>query len=119
MEPTTSRIGRARWADAYRWRTLAEAGARLAFASDWPVSDVSVLRGIRAAVTRQPWAEGLQDERIGLMATLAAYTIGGAYAEHTDDRKGMLRKGYLADLVLLSGDIEAVAPDAIDSLTLR
>ncbi|MGB5559706.1 MAG: amidohydrolase [Paracoccaceae bacterium] len=116
MEPTTSRIGRARWADAYRWRTLAEAGARLAFASDWPVSDVSVLRGIRAAVTRQPWAEGLQDERIGLMATLAAYTIGGAYAEHMDDRKGMLRKGYLADLVLLSGDIEAVAPDAIDQL---
>ncbi len=115
-EPTRTRIGRARWADAYRWRTLAEAGAKLAFASDWPVSDVSVLRGIKAAVTRQPWADGLQDERIGLMSTLAAYTVGGAYAEHTEDRKGMLRNGYLADLVLLNGDIEAVAPEDIDGL---
>ncbi len=116
MQPTTSRIGRARWGDAYRWRTLAEAGARLAFASDWPVSDVSVLRGIRAAMTRQPWSEDLQDERIGLMATLEAYTLGGAYAEHSEDRKGMLRSGYLADLVLLSGDIEAVPPEEIDRL---
>ncbi len=118
MEPTTSRIGRKRWADAYRCRTLAEAGARLAFASDWPVADVSVLRGINAAVTRKPWADGLQDESVGLMDALAAYTIGGAHAEHTDDRKGMLRKGYLADLVLLSGDIEAAAPEEIDQLEI-
>ena len=116
LEPTRSKIPRARWPDAYRCRTLAKAGARLAFASDWPVADVSVLRSIKAAVTRTPWTPDMQDESVGLMQALEAYTLGGAYAEHKDDRKGMLREGYLADLVLLTGDIEAVAADQIDSL---
>ena len=68
------------------------------------------MRGISAALCREPWAEGLPDHRIGLMPTLAAYTSGGAYGEHMDHRKGLVRQGYLGDLVLLSGDIEAVAP---------
>ena len=55
LHPTVEIIGRDRWADAYPWRTLAEAGAPLVFASDWPVADVSVLRGIKAAATRRPW----------------------------------------------------------------
>jgi predicted amidohydrolase YtcJ len=118
MEPTVSKIGRARWADAYRWRTLVEAGAPIAFASDWPVSDISPLRGIKAAVTRKPWVEGLQDERIGLMATLAAYTRGGAFAAHADGVKGVLKPGHFADMVLLTGDIEAVSPERIDALDI-
>jgi predicted amidohydrolase YtcJ len=79
LQPTLDRIGRARWRDAYLWRTLADAGAPLAFASDWPVTDVSVLRGIQAALTRAPY-DGAADERVGLMETLHAYTAGGAWA---------------------------------------
>ena len=116
LEPTLAKIGRSRWGDTYRWRTLNGAGAALAFASDWPVSDVSVLRGIKAAMTRAPWTADLQDERVGLMATLTAYTVGGAHAEHTDDRKGVVKPGYLADLVLLTGDIETTEPNDIDAL---
>ena len=41
------------------------------------------------------------------MEAIAGYTVEGAYAEFTEDRKGMLKPGYLADLVVLSGDIEA------------
>lgn len=115
-EPTLSRIGRARWPDAYRCASLAAAGARLAFASDWPVSDVNPLRGIAAALTRQPWEPGMADERLPLMEVLAAYTRGGAVAEHTEGRKGMLRAGMLADLVLLDGDIEAATPEAIGAM---
>ena len=119
MEPTVTLIGRDRWQDAYRWRTLTEAGSPIAFASDWPVSDISPLRGIKAALSRSPWAEGLQDERIGLMPTLAAYTLGGAFASHSDKVAGMLRAGMVADMVLLSGDIEATAPDKISSLAVE
>jgi predicted amidohydrolase YtcJ len=115
LEPTLSQFPRHRIADAYRWRTL---DAPLAFASDWPVSDVAVLRGIKAALCRQPLAEGLPDERIGLLATLAAYTRNGAWASHTEHRRGMLRAGLLADLVLLSGDIEATPPEGIDQLSV-
>ena len=115
--PTLDKIGRARWRDAYLTRTLKDAGARIVFASDWPVADVNPLRSIQAAVTRQAY-EGAQDETVSLHDALAAYTIGGAYAEHSEDRKGMLRPGYLADLVILSGDIEAVPLNQIATLSV-
>lgn len=107
-----------RRADAYPCARLAAAGVPLVFASDWPVADVSALRGIKAAVTRAPFAPDCPDERVGLHDALAAWTRGGAFAEGTEDRKGMLRPGFLADLTLLSGDIEAVAPEAIDALSV-
>ena len=98
---------RERWRDAYLTRTLAEEGAALAFASDWPVTDVSVMRGIQAALTRQPY-EGCQDERVGLMEVLRAYTAGGAWATRMEGQTGTLRAGLAADLVLIDGDIEAI-----------
>lgn len=115
LTPTLGKIPRPRWKDAYLCRDLQEAGAGLAFASDWPVADINPLRGIQAALTR-PTYEGASDQRIPLIEVLKAYTIGGALAEHTEDRKGMLRPGYLGDLVVLSGDIEATAPEDIGAL---
>lgn len=103
---------RHRWPDAYLTRTLAEHGAALAFASDWPVTDVNVMRGIQAALTRVPF-EGCQDERVGLMEVLRAYTAGGAWAAHLDGVTGTLRPGLAADLVLIDGDVEAIAPDRL------
>lgn len=103
---------RDRWRDAYLTRTLAEHGAHLAFASDWPVTDVSVMRGIQAALTRVPY-EGCQDERVGLMEVLRAYTAGGAWAAHMEGLTGTLRPGMAADLVLIDGDIEAIPADRI------
>jgi predicted amidohydrolase YtcJ len=103
---------RERWRDAYLWRTLADHGAPLAFASDWPVTDVSVMRGIQAALTRLPY-EGCPDERVGLMEVLRAYTAGGAWAAHMDALTGTLRVGLAADLVLIDGDIETIPADRI------
>lgn len=115
LEPTLTRIGRHRWPDAYLWRTLAEAGAPVAYASDWPVTDVSVLRGLQAALTRQPY-EGGQDERLSLMQSLHAYTAGGAWAAHMDHITGRLVPGLAADIVMIDGDIEATPPESIGSL---
>ncbi|MBL9047486.1 MAG: amidohydrolase [Tabrizicola sp.] len=101
-----------RWKDAYLWKTLADHGAPLAFASDWPVSDVSVMRGIQAALTRVPY-EGSQDERVSLMETLYAYTAGGARAAHWEGLTGKLMPGMAADLVLIDGDIEAIPAEKL------
>ena len=98
---------RERWPDAYLTKTLADHGAPLAFASDWPVTDVSVMRGIQAALTRVPY-QGCQDERVGLMEVLRAYTAGGAWAAHMEEVTGTLKPGMAADLVLIDGDIEAI-----------
>ncbi|AWD22945.1 amidohydrolase [Fuscovulum blasticum] len=100
---------RDRWKDAYLWKTLADHGAPLAYASDWPVTDVNVMRGIQAALTRVPYA-GCQDERVGLMETLHAYTAGGAWAAHLEDLTGTLKPGLAADLVLIDGDLESLPP---------
>lgn len=113
FEPTmTAHIGKDRWQDAYLWKTLVDAGARIAFASDWPVTDVSVMRSLQAALTRVPY-EGAADERLSLMDSLYAYTAGGAWAAHMDGLVGRLKPGMAADLVLIDGDIEAIAPDQI------
>lgn len=101
-----------RWKDAYLTRTLADHGAHLAFASDWPVTDVSVMRGIQSALTRVPY-EGAGDERVGLMDVLRAYTAGGAWAAHREGLTGTLRAGLAADLVLIDGDIEAIPAEQL------
>ena len=105
---------RDRWRDAYLWKSLADHGAPLAFASDWPVTDVSVMRGVQAALLRVPY-EGCQDERVGLMEVLHAYTAGGARAAHMEGLTGTLKPGLVADLVLIDGDIEAIPADGIGS----
>jgi len=117
LEPTVSLIGEERWPYSYAWQTLRKAGARLAFGSDWPVSDINPMRGIHAAVTRKAWKKGLPEQKQSLEDTLAGYTSDGAWTEFMEDRKGRLVPGMLADIVVLAGDIEAVAPAAIDTLT--
>lgn len=109
-------IGPARWPTAYAWRALADAGAPICFSSDWPVSALEPLRGIEAAMTRRTWAEGLPDQRLSLSETLAAYTSGGAYAGFMEDRTGRIAEGFLADLTLLSGDVEATPYGEIGAL---
>ncbi len=101
-----------RWKDAYVCRDLAEAGAQVAFASDWPVADVSVLRGLQANLTRPAYAGG-KPQGLDLMAALHAYTAGGARAAHMDTLTGTLRVGMAADIVLIDGDLETISVDQI------
>lgn len=110
LEPTVSRIGRDRWPLSYAWRTLKEAGAHVVFASDWPVAAIDPILSIQAALLRKPWAKGDPDPSFSLREALAAYTVEGAYAEFAEHRKGVLKPGYMADLVVLSDDIEKTAP---------
>ncbi|QND56493.1 amidohydrolase [Mesorhizobium huakuii] len=116
LEPTVSRIGPARWPLSYAWRTLKDAGAHVVFASDWPVAPIDPILSIQAAVMRKPWAESDPDQSFSLHESLAAYTVEGAYAEFAEHRKGTLKSGYMADLVVLSDDIEKTAPDNLHKL---
>ena len=104
------RIGdRIRW--TYAFRTLDEAGVTLSFGSDWPGTHASwypsdPLEGMYAAVTRQtldgePEGGWVPEERIDAETALRAYTVNNAYAEGTEDEKGRVAPGLLADLVVL------------------
>jgi predicted amidohydrolase YtcJ len=110
------RVGRERWPLSFAWQTLREAGARLIFGSDWPVVTQNPLRGVSNAVTRQPWAEGMPQQRQTLTETLIAYTRDAAYGEFQEHQKGQIRAGYLADLVLLPKNLFEIPPAEIASL---
>jgi predicted amidohydrolase YtcJ len=116
LEPYLTFIGRERWPYAFAWKMLVDAGAKIVFATDWPVSPLPPLSCIHDAMTRKPWADDMPDHRLSLDETLAAYTKTSAWVEFMEDRKGMLTPGYYADVVVLSGDIAAVANEEIAGL---
>ncbi len=112
-------IGPTRITGTYAFKSLLDAGATLAFGSDWFVAPPTPLEGIKAAVTRQT-IDGKQPngfvpaEKITVEQALHAYTTGAAYAAFLDKDLGTLAVGKLADLVLLDRDITKVAPESID-----
>ena len=105
-EPTTTRIRKEQLPQSYAWQTIRESGAAICFNSDWPVAPLDPMVSIHAAVTRQPLSPSQSPQRQTLWDVLKGFTAGGAYAEFMEHRKGMLKPGMLADIVVLSGDIE-------------
>ncbi|MFA5817530.1 MAG: amidohydrolase, partial [Bacteroidales bacterium] len=111
-------IGPERIKTTYCFRSLLNAGATLAFGSDWYVAPPVPLEGIQAAVTRQTldganpggWVPA---EEITLQEALIAYTINGAYASFDEHRKGTLEPGKLADFIILDRDIFSIPPETI------
>jgi predicted amidohydrolase YtcJ len=108
-----ARAGHDRWPLSFAWRTLRNAGVPLAFGSDWPVVTYDVMLGLHAALNRAPWAPGQPEHKQTLDETLASYTRDAAYAEFMENEKGQLKPGRLADLVLLSGDLENTPPESV------
>ena len=108
-------IGAGRSRHAWAFRSLQEAGAVLAFASDWNVAEMDPLVGIYTALTREALEGGppggwIPEQRIGLEEALRAYTIQGAYANFVEGNRGSIEEGKYADLVVLSDDLFALPP---------
>ncbi len=115
------RIGPERISTTYAFRDLQDAGARMAFGSDWTVAPLDPLGGIYAAVTRRTIDGANPDgwvpqQKITVEEALAAYTVNNAHAAFLDDQLGTLEPGRFADLVVLSGDILTIDPLEIDSV---
>ena len=104
------RIGKERCRSSYAFRSLLDAGAVLAFGSDWPVAPLDPLVGIDAAVNRRTldgkhpggW---FPEQRITVEEAVRAYCWGSAYAGFQEGEKGTVEAGKLADLVVLGRDI--------------
>jgi hypothetical protein len=106
-------MDRARW--QFPFRSLLDAGARLAGGSDWPVTTPNPLLEMEVAVTRTDADNRANEplfpeERITLDEALAAFTIGSAYVNHLDAEAGSIEVGKHADLAILDRDIRS--PDA-------
>lgn len=111
-------LGPERARQAFPLRSLRDAGATLAFGSDWTVAPLDPLVGLYAAVTRRTedgahpggW---IPEQRIGIEEALAAYTRGSAYAGFSEGERGTLEEGKLADLVVLDRDLLAASGEEI------
>jgi predicted amidohydrolase YtcJ len=112
-----ARTGEQRWPVSFAWRDIKNAGATLAFGSDWTVAPYNPMLGLYAALIRQPYAPGHPDQRLELEELLIGYTRDAAYAEFQEHQKGQLKAGYLADIVLLSEDIFQTPAEKLKDVT--
>ena len=114
-------VGPQRWKYAWAFRSLRDAGATLAFASDWNVAEMEPVVGIYTALTRKgldgkPDAGWIPEQTIDLETAIRGYTINGAYANFIEQNRGSITAGKYADLVLLSDNLFQIPPDKIKNV---
>jgi len=103
---------------AWSWKSIADAGGRLAFGSDWPVVTLNPWEGVQTAVTRQtlggkPEAGFVPGQRLTVAQAIDGYTLGAAFAGRREKTEGSLEIGKLADLIILSQNIFDIDPHKI------
>lgn len=112
-------IGEKRLPLAFPWASLLQQKNKLVFGSDWPACiSLDPIRGIHNAVNRmttdgKPTGGWIPLQRISLEEALYAYTAGAAYGSFDEQRKGQLKKGFLADFIVLSQDLFKIRPEDI------
>jgi predicted amidohydrolase YtcJ len=99
-----SYIGSERAKSSYAYRSLLDAGAIVAFGSDWPVVTLNPFKGIEAAVTARTldgkvWQS---QQNITVAQALTCYTAHAAYALFAEDEIGLIKAGYRADFMILT-----------------
>ena len=106
-------IGPTRIETTYAFRSLLDAGAVVAFGSDWFVAPPTPLEGIYAAVTRRTLDDKNPDgwvprQKITVDEALRAYTRSAAVATFSERDKGILAPGLLADLTMIDQDLRKI-----------
>jgi hypothetical protein len=118
MRWADARLGSDRVQGAYAWRWFLDGGVPLAFGSDFPVEVVDPFWGIYAAVTRadrdgKPSGGWHPDQKMTMEETLRAFTAGSAYAAFDEERLGVLKPGFRADVTLVDRDLLKAEPHEI------
>ncbi len=112
------RLDDARLKGTYAFKSLLNTKATLTFGSDWTVAPLKPLAGIYAAVTRRTLDDKnpggwYPNQKISVEQALRCYTANNAYAGFQENKVGILKKGMLADFVVLSENIFDIAPEKI------
>ena len=113
-----ARIGKARMAGAYAWKTLVDSGIAMPLGSDFPVELANPFYGLHAAVTRQdrnnqPLKGWYPEQALSVQQAFKGFTLDAAYAAHMEDTLGTLTPGKWADFILVDQDIFSIAPQDI------
>lgn len=115
MHIVESRCGKELASTSYAFNTMEKLGGFVSYGTDCPVELCNPFFNIYSAVTRKD-SKGLPEEGfypkecVDIYTAIDAYTIGSAYAQFMEKKKGRIKEGYYADLVILSHDIFTVDP---------
>jgi predicted amidohydrolase YtcJ len=115
MHMAEARLGEARLAGAYAWRSMLQNGSRLAFGSDFPVESPDPWAGWAASFTRQdaagqPFGGWRPQEAVTREQGWAGFTTGAAYAGFAEDKIGRIAIGMRADFLILDRDPLLASP---------
>ncbi|MBX3594424.1 MAG: amidohydrolase [Sphingomonas sp.] len=110
-----ARLGPARLAGAYAWKSMLRNGATLVFGSDYPVESPNPFAGWAAAFTRQdadgqPFGGWRPEEAVTRDQAWRAFTIDAAYAGFAEKRFGHLAPGMRADFIVVDRDPTLASP---------
>ena len=108
-----TRVGKERWPLSFAWRDILNAGAHLTLGSDWTVAPFDPMINLHVALNRELWSPTDPDQRLTLEECILGYTREAAYSEFKENEKGQIKENYLADLVLFSHDLFAIAREDI------
>lgn len=107
------RLG-ARYGTTNQYRMILDEGVMLCAGSDSDICEIDPMIGISAAVNH-PVAR----HRITLQEALRMYTINGAYAIGEEDRKGSLKEGHLADIIIMNCDLETLPAEKLEDAKVK
>ena len=112
--PLVERYWGRRGSGAYAFRSLLDAGTRIAFGSDVPVETLDPRDGVYAALERRRRDGGPPEgwypaEKLTFAEAVRAYTVEGWAAAGRENKGGALAEGMAADLVAWECDVQAVA----------
>lgn len=117
------RCGKARCRWEWPHRSLLDAGAILAFGTDYPIVSFDPFENIYAAVTRKDDARkptGINpEEKISLAETLICYTINGAYVYDMESELGTLETGKLADIIVIDRNMFDISEEEIPDCKIQ
>lgn len=122
MEFAERRLGLIRLKnEGYQWKSFLDRGIRQCFGSDFPVTNISPLYGIHAAITRKdpkglPADGFLPEQAVNFATALRLFTREAAYASFLEDQIGSIEEGKLADFVVLPPGFVQDAESNPDSL---
>lgn len=113
-----SRVGTSVANSSYLFKTMKDLGIEVSFGTDSPIEKVNPLDNIYTAVTRlslnnddlDPY---LESEKFSIYEAIDHYTIRSSYASFDENKKGLIKEGYLADLVILDKDLFLIDPKEI------
>lgn len=112
-----TRLGEERCRYEWAWRSLLDAGAKLALGTDFPVVYYNQFPGIHATVARKNYdgsPAGVENgEYLTIAEALKANTLGSAYVYGRDHELGSLEPGKLADVIVMDRNLFDVPVDDI------